>query len=176
MWTKIGIGFVTVLALFLGYASTRESKFHFERSGLINASPEKIYPYISQFKLGSEWSPFEKVDPNMKKTYLGNDGEVGSKLVFDGNSEAGSGTLEILTLIPNQSVDIKLIMTKPMHAENLIQYKLTPEGDVTRFTWSMSGDSGFMGKLISVFIDCETMLDKPFTDGINNLKTIVEGK
>lgn len=174
MLMKIGLGFLGVVAIFLGYVSTREGKFHFERSGVINASPEKIYPYLSQFKLGSQWSSFEKVDPEMKKSYLGEEGQVGSKLEFDGNSEAGSGTIEILKLVPNESVDLKLTMTKPMHAENFIQYKLTPEANGTRFTWSMHGDNGFMGKLISVFIDCETMLDKPFTDGIHNLKTIVE--
>ena len=95
---------------------------------------------------------------------------------FEGNSDAGSGKLEMLSIAPNQLVDIKLTMTKPIFAENLIQYKLTPEGQGTRFTWSMSGDGGFMTKLMTVFIDCEKMVGDQFNAGIANLKTIVEAQ
>lgn len=176
MSKKIGLGLLVVLVLFLGYVSTRQSKFYYERSGLINAPAEKIFPYLSNFKLGSQWSPYEKIDPNMKKTFTGNDGEVGSIMEFEGNSDAGSGKLEMLSIAPNQLVDIKLTMTKPIFAENLIQYKLTPEGPATRFTWSMSGDGGFMTKLMTVFIDCEKMVGDQFNAGIANLKTIVEAQ
>lgn len=170
MLAKIGLGVVAVLIGFLGYVSTREGKFRYERSGVINAAPEKIFPYLSDFKLGGQWSPFEQVDPNMKKTFSE------KTMEFEGNSDAGSGKLELLNVVPNQSVDIKLTMTKPMHAENLIQYKLTPEQDGTRFTWIMSGDGGFMGKLMNVFMDCEKMIGDQFVKGISNLKTVVEGE
>ena len=93
---------------------------------------------------------------------------------FEGNSDAGSGKLELLSLVPNQTVDIKLTMTKPFHAENLIQYSLTPEAQGTKFTWAMSGDGGFLGKLMTVVIDCEKMIGDQFNQGIANLKTVVE--
>ncbi|WPU66702.1 GyrI-like domain-containing protein [Peredibacter starrii] len=170
MLMKIGLGVVAVLIGFPGYVSTREGKFRYERSGVINATPEKNFPYLSDFKLGGEWSPFEQVDPNMKKTFTGN------VMEFEGNKDAGSGRLELLNTVPNQSVDIKLTMLKPFHAENLVQYKLTPEQNGTRFTWIMSGDGGFMGKLMNVFMDCEKMIGDQFLKGISNLKSVVEGK
>lgn len=176
MLIKIGLGIVGVLAVFLGYVTTREGTFHYERSGVINAPAEKIFPYISQFKLGETWSPYEKVDPNMKKTFTGTDGQVGSVMEFKGNKDAGAGKLELVNLVPNQSVDIKLTMIEPIFAENLVQYKLTPEGDGTRFTWSMSGDGGFVGKLISVFMDCENMVEEQFSAGIVNLKNVIENQ
>lgn len=173
MFIKIVVGFIVILAVFLGYVSTREGKFHYERSDYIQAPADKIFPYISNFKMGGLWNPFEKKDPNMKKTYTGTDGQVGSVLEFDGNREAGSGTLEMLKIVPNELVVMKLTMTKPMKAENIIEYKLTPDAGVTRFTWSMSGDGGFMGKLVNVFIDCEKMIAGPMLQGIADLKTVV---
>lgn len=170
----VGIIVLVLIVVFIGYVASRDGKFHYERSGVINASADKIFPYLSNFKLGGEWSPFEKVDPNMKKTFTGEDGAVGAKMEFEGNKDAGSGKLELLALIPNQSVDIKLTMIKPFPAENLVQYKLTPEDEGTRFTWIMSGDGGFMGKLMNVFIDCEKMIGDQFDVGINNLKTLIE--
>ncbi len=176
MAKRIFLGILLLLLVFLAFVSTRESKFHYERTGLINAPPEKIFPYISNFKMGGLWSPYEKIDPNMKKQFSGPDAQVGSVMQFDGNSEAGSGQLEILRIVPYAFVEIKLTMTKPMHAENIVQYKLTPEGSATRFTWSMSGDGGFFTKLISVFIDCEKMVGDQFNTGIANLKTVVEAQ
>ena len=176
MFKKALLGLVVALVLFLGFVATREGKFHYERSAVINAPVEKIYPYISNFKNGTQWNPYDMKDPNMKRTFTGNDGEVGSLMEFDGNAESGSGTLQILSLVPNNEVQIKLIMTKPMHAENLIIYKLTPEGEGTKFTWSMSGDGGFMGKLMNVLIDCEKMMTDEFEKGFVNLKAVVESK
>ncbi len=174
MVKKIGLSLLAVLILFLIYVSTRDGKFLYERSGVIEASAEKIFPYISNFKLGEQWSPYEKIDPNMKKTFKGPEGQVGSIMEFEGNKDAGSGQLEILNIVPNQLVEIRLTMTKPLYAQNLIQYKLTPENSGTRFSWSMSGDGGFMGKLISILIDCEKMVGDQFSAGIQNLKSVVE--
>ena len=176
MGKRIAIVVVVILVVFIGFVMSRPSHFNYERSGVINAPAEKIFPYISNFKLGGEWSPYEKVDPNMKKVYSGTDGQVGSVMEFDGNKEAGSGKLEILNIVPNQSVEIKLTMTKPFFAENIVHYKLSPEGEGTRFTWSMSGENGFLGKLIGVLIDCEKMVADQFVVGINNLKALVEAQ
>jgi uncharacterized protein YndB with AHSA1/START domain len=163
------------LVLFFGYVSTRSGHFRYERSGVINASPERIYPYISDFKKARAWNPYEQKDPNMKRTYSGVDGHVGSIVEFDGNRDAGSGKLEIVGLVPNQSVEIKLTMTSPMSAENLVHYRLTPEGAGTRFSWAMEGDGGFLNKLVSVFINCEKMVAGDFEKGVMQLKTVVEG-
>lgn len=176
MLLKIGLGLVAIIGLFLIYVSTREGTFRYERSGVIEAPPQVIFPYISDFHKGGLWSPYEKVDPNMKKTFGGTPGQVGSTMEFEGNSNAGSGRLEILSVTPNELVQIKLLMTKPFRAENLVEYRLTPDGTGTRFTWSMSGDGGFMTKLLTTAIDCEKMIAKQFTEGIQNLKALVEGQ
>ncbi len=164
------------LALFLGYVSTRNGEFHYVRSGLIHASAEQIFPYLVDFKKGSEWNPYDRRDPNTKRNFKGTVGEVGSIMEFDGNSDAGAGYLEVLKIIPNQQVDIKLVMTRPIAASNFITYSLTPEGDQTRFSWAMSGDGGFVSKLMNVFIDCEKMVAGDFEVGIKTLKELIENQ
>ena len=168
------LGLMGIVSLLAAYVATREGKFNYEKSIVINAPAEKIYPYISNFKNGSAWNSFDQKDPNTKRTFTGTDGAVGAKMDFKGNTEAGSGYLEMLSLTPNSEAQMKLIMTKPIHAENLIIYKLTPEGEGTRFTWSMSGDGGFLGKLINIFIDCEKMITDEFDKSFQNLKAVVE--
>lgn len=174
MLIKIGIGLVVVIGFFLVYVSTREAKFHYESGQVIQAEPEKIFPYLQDFKKGAEWSPYEKADPQMKKAYSGAAEGEGSVLEFEGTGQSGSGKLEILKVIPNELVEIKLTMLTPIHAENLVQYKLVREGSGTKLTWSMSGEGGFFSKLMTVFIDCEKMMTDQFNLGLNNLKALVE--
>jgi uncharacterized protein YndB with AHSA1/START domain len=176
MFKFVALGILGALVLFCAYISTREGKFRYERSGVINAPPEKIFPYLVDFKKGGEWSPYEKVDPNMKKTYSGPEQQVGSVMEFDGNRDAGSGKLEILKIVPNESVEIRLTMIKPFQGENVVVYKLTPQADGTLFTWTMSGEGGFVSKLLNFFVDCEKMVADQFTVGINNLKQVVESQ
>lgn len=176
MAKKIVLGIVAVLVVFFGYVSTREGKFNYERNGVIGAPADKIFPYLSDFSKGGEWSPYEKIDPNMKKTITGTPAQVGHAMDFEGNSDAGSGRLEILKVVPNELVEIKLTMIKPLYAENIVTYKLSPEAEGTRFSWSMAGDGGFMTKLITVFIDCEKMIAGQFEVGIANLKALIEAQ
>jgi hypothetical protein len=112
----------------------------------------------------------------MKKNFIGSGNEVGSAMEFEGNSDAGSGKLEMLKIVPNQAVDIKLTMLKPFHAENLVQYSLSTEDEGTRFTWVMSGNGRFLGKLMTTLIDCEKMVGDQFSQGIFNLKTLIESQ
>lgn len=175
MLVKIVAGFFVLVVLFLGYVATRPGQFSYERSGVIHASPERIFPFISQFKLGTQWSPYEKADPQMKHVYGGTDGTVGASEDFE-SDKSGSGRLEILNLVPNERVEIRLTMTKPFRAENFVVYKLTPERDGTRFSWSMSGDGGFVGKLVRTVIDCEKIVAGQFGEGIANLKALVESQ
>ncbi|MDG0815155.1 SRPBCC family protein [Bdellovibrio svalbardensis] len=170
----IGLVVLALVVIFVIFISTRPSSFKYERSDLINASADKIFPYLINFKLAGQWSPYEQMDPKMKKNYGSVDGQVGSWMSFDGNKDAGTGNLEILQIVPNESVQIKLQMLKPFEANNLVEYKLTPEGSGTRFTWTMSGQNQFLGKMITVFIDCDKMLGDQFLKGISNLKNIVE--
>lgn len=167
------LGILAIVIVFVGFIATRPAHFSFTESTLIKATPEKIYPYISQLKLGGQWLPYEKRDPSQKQAFSGNDGAPGSKMVFDGK-QSGTGSVEILSLVPNQEVKIQLLMNRPMKADNLITYKLEPVGAETRFTWSMEGENGYLGKLFSFIMSCTGMMTKDMNEGFDNLRKIVE--
>ena len=120
MIIKLVLSTFFLLAIFLLYVSTKDGHFSYQRSGLINSTPEVIFPYISNFKLGTQWNSYDQKDPNTKRNFIGNDGTVGSIMEFNGNNDIGAGKLEILKIEPNHKVEIRLIMTKPLNANNLI--------------------------------------------------------
>ena len=71
MLLYILIGLAIIIALIPIIASTKPNTVRYERSTVINASPEKILPHISDFHKWAAWSPWEKKDPGMKRDYSG---------------------------------------------------------------------------------------------------------
>jgi hypothetical protein len=174
MVKKAFVGVVTVLVVFFGYVLTRPTHFNYAGSATFQAKPDKIFPYLVNFKKGVEWVPYMKKDPNIKIGFGGTDGEVGSTMTFDANAEVGTGQLEVIKAVPNESVDLKLTMTKPFQGESFVHYTLEDDNGATKFTWSLEGENGFFGKLISVFIDMEKMMAGDFQKGFENLRPLVE--
>ena len=60
-----------LLAAILGYAATKPGAFRVQRAKSIQAPPEKIFELINDFHRWASWSPYEKLDPAMKKAFTG---------------------------------------------------------------------------------------------------------
>lgn len=157
------------------FAATKPDSFRYERSITINASAKKIFPYVNDYKLGQQWSPWEKMDPDMKRSFDGPESGKGAKYAWEGDHNIGKGNMEITESVPNKKVVSRLEFEEPMPGVNTAEFTLEPvkEGG-TKVTWAMYGPNPFMGKLVSVFIDCEKMVTDQFEIGLKNLKTIVE--
>lgn len=159
------------------YAATKPDTFHYERSVTINASAAKIFPYVNNYKLSQQWSPWEKMDPDMKRSFTGPESGTGAKYAWEGDQNIGSGNMEITESVAPSKVVSRLEFVKPMAAVNTAEFTLEPvEAGGTKVTWSMHGDNTFAGKLVSVFIDCEAMVTEQFEKGLGDLKTLVEAK
>ncbi|MEB3286639.1 MAG: SRPBCC family protein [Vampirovibrionales bacterium] len=163
-----------VIAGILAFATTKPDTFRVERSIIINAPSEKIYPLISNFHQWQIWSPYEKMDPNMKRAFEGPESGKGAVYSWNGAGKVGQGRMEILETQPASKVIIKLHFVKPFEATNTTEFTIIPEGKQTKVTWAMSGIQPFMGKVISVFFNLDPMIGKDFEDGLQNLKKAVE--
>jgi uncharacterized protein YndB with AHSA1/START domain len=174
MVKKIAIVIVVLVVALLVYAATKPDTFRVERTAMIKAPPETIFPYLSDFRKGEAWSPYEKKDPAMKRTHSGADSGKGSVYEFAGNKEVGTGRLEIIESVPLSRVVITLDMRKPFEGHNTIEYTLEPRGDSTNFMWAIHGPVPYLAKVMSVFFSMDKMIGRDFEAGIANLKTVVE--
>lgn len=101
MLTTILIILVVIIAAVLIYAATRPNHFVVTRSASIKAPAETIFPLINDFRRWPEWSPFEKLDPQMQRTLSGTDSGKGAAYAWEGNSKAGKGRMEITNSVPS---------------------------------------------------------------------------
>ena len=84
-----------LLAAILVFAATKPGAFRVERARSIQAPPERIFDLINDFHRWGLWSPWEKLDPAMKRTFAGAESGKGAVYEWAGNSKAGQGRMEI---------------------------------------------------------------------------------
>lgn len=181
MLKVISLVVVVGIALLLIYAAAQPDTFRVERSLRMNAAPDKIFSMIDDLRRFNRWNPFEKKDPQIKGQYADRTVGPGAAYTWEG-SKAGSGRMEIVGILPDQRVTMKLDFVKPFEAHNLVDFTLTPETEagsdksVTRVTWTISGPLPYISKLMSVFFSMDRMIGRDFEDGLNNLKTLAEAR
>jgi hypothetical protein len=175
MFIIVVLGIVIILvAAVLILALTKPDSFSVQRATTIKASPEKILPLIEDFHSWALWSPWETVDPKMKKTYSGATTGKGAVYEWEGNMAVGKGRMEITEVIPNSGVTIKLDFEKPMEGHNIAKFSLAASGDNTTVTWTMHGPANLMSKVMQVFASMDKMVGTQFGKGLSNLKAVAE--
>ncbi|MBX3442101.1 MAG: SRPBCC family protein [Planctomyces sp.] len=170
----IGGIFVVLTAVVLVLAARKPHVFRMQRSITIQAPPERIYESLEDFRNWGAWSPYEKLDPNMQRTYGGAERGVGATYAWSGDSNAGEGRMEIMDATPPNRLALSLDFTRPMEASNVVVFTLEPTDSGTQVTWSMEGPNPFLGRIIHVLIDVEGMVGEQFDEGLANLKRVAE--
>ncbi len=170
----IAIVVVVLLGALLGVAATKPDTFRVQRTTSIKAPPDKIFALINDLHSWSTWSPYEKRDPAMKRTHRGAASGKGAVYEWDGNRNVGKGRMEITATLPPSKVVIKLDFLKPFEGHNVAEFTLEPKGDSTNVTWAMYGPSPYLSKVMSIFINMDSMIGKDFEAGLANLKAATE--
>ena len=169
----IGIVVAVFVAGVLILAATRPDTFRVERSANIKAPPDKVFAFINDFDRWGAWSPWEKKDPAMKRSFGATSGK-GATYAWEGNNEVGQGRMEIADSVPPSRVAIKLDFVKPFEAHNDVVFTLEPKGDATNVRWTMQGQTPYFAKIVHLFLDVDKMVGKDFEAGLANLKAAAE--
>jgi carbon monoxide dehydrogenase subunit G len=174
MFLTIAIVLVAIVAALLVFAATRPDTFRVERSATIAAPAARIFPHLDDFHRWGAWSPWEKLDPALKRTFSGAESGAGAVYAWEGNSKVGQGRMEILESDAPSRLRIQLDFIKPFEAHNTTVFALAPEGDATRVTWVMDGRHNLVSKLMGVFMNMDRMVGNDFERGLANLKAVAE--
>ena len=174
MLKTIAIVVVVLIAGVLAFAATKPDTFRVQRSASIKAPPEKIFAVLNDFKQWGAWSPWEKKDPAMKRTFGAATAGKGAHYAWEGNKDVGTGSMTIAESVPSTKLAINLDFLKPIEAHNIAEFTLTAQGDTTNVTWAMHGPANFMTKVIHVFMNMDKMVGPDFEAGLANLKAVAE--
>jgi len=165
---------VVVVAAILIFAATKPSIIRIERSIVIQAPAEKIFPLIDDFHNWSQWAPQDKEDPTTKRTYSGTASGAGAVAEWTSTDQAGRGRMSITESVAPERVVIEVHFVKPFAVHNVNQFRLEPEGGSTRVIWTMQGPNLYVMKVMSVFVNMDRMMGRHFESGLRNLKAAAE--
>ena len=161
----IAIGAGILIAALLGLAATKPDTFRVQRTKSIQAPPEKLFALVNDFRRWGSWSPYEKLDPAMKRTHSGAANGKGAVYEWAGNGKAGQGRMEVVDTSPPSKVTIKL---------DFFKLTLDAKGGSTNVTWAVHGPQPYFAKVMTIFVRMDSLLGKEFEAGLANMKSIAE--
>jgi hypothetical protein len=174
MLIKILIVLAVIVAVVLVIAAFKPPGFRVVRSAAMAAPPAAVFAQVNDFHRWLAWSPWEKMDPALKRTYDGAPAGVGAGYAWDGNRDVGNGRMTITESRPAELIRIKLEFYKPMAGVCAGEFTFKPEGGRTVVTWSMAGTSNYLSRIVCLFMSMDKMVGGQFEKGLADIKLIVE--
>ena len=149
------------------------SHFEIVRATTVRVEPSRVHALVNDFHEWTAWSPWEDLDPALRRTYSGPDSGVGAHYAWVGNRKAGAGSMEITSSTP-EAIGIRLAFLKPFKNTNDVTFTLVPSGAGTEVTWRMAGEQKGINAVFARFVDLDKVVGKDFDKGLSRLKALAE--
>lgn len=163
------VGLIVIVAM-------RPADFRIARQLQLAVPPAAVFPHVNDLTRWRAWSPWEEIDPDLKRTYEGPSAGEGASYAWVGNPKVGEGRMTITDSRPSDLVRLRLEFVKPFEATNTAEFTFEPSGGQTVVTWSMLGRHNFMAKAFGLMMDMDKLIGKDFEKGLAKLKALVEAK
>ncbi len=170
---RILLTLVSLIVVLLLISFLLPKKQHVERSIEISTSAEKIYPYLADPKLFGQWSPWSKIDPNMKIEYMGPQSGKGAGMKWQSDDpNVGNGSWVIMEAVENKSLDVEMDFGDQGGATSF--FRLQPSGIKTQVTWGFDTDAGYNPMMRWFGLLMDKMVGSEYAKGLETLKGILE--
>jgi uncharacterized protein YndB with AHSA1/START domain len=150
---------------------TGKAEFEVKRETTVAASRVAVYRLLVDFHEWRKWSPWEDLDPDLRRTYSGPDAGAGAVYEWSGNRKAGAGRMEITDAVEPSKVQIALQFLKPFKSSSTTTFELVERDGDTHVTWRMVGPKTLMTRVMGVFMSMDKMVGKDFEKGLARLSS-----
>jgi len=162
-----------LIAALLVLVAVQPTDFKVSRSLPISAPASVLFEQVADLHRWSAWSPWDRLEPDVQKTFEGPSAGVGASYTWIGN-KTGAGRMTTIESRPGELLRFDLHFDKPFKADNIAEFSFVPQGNQTIVTWSMTGKNNFAAKAFSLLMDCDKIVGTEFEKGLQNLKVVVE--
>jgi len=174
MIIKIVVAFIIAVAILAGMITLQSETYTVSRSIVVAAPASVVFAQINDFHNWAKWSPWEKLDPSMTRSYEGATAGTGAVYRWSGNSKAGEGIMRITESRPGDRIAVQLAFSRPYASSSDVTFTLHPDGKNSGVTWSMVGKNNFALKAVSFFSSMDRLLGPDFERGLADLKIVAE--
>lgn len=173
---KILVALILILAVVLIAAYFMPKEYAVTKEITINKPVDSVFNYVRYLKNQNEFSVWANIDPKMKSTYKGTDGEVGSISAWESDvKDVGVGEQEITKITEGKRIDFALRFKKPME-DNAVGFMSTEtvSGNKTKVKWGISGVMPYPMNLMLPMMKMDQMIGNDLQKGLDNLKVKME--
>lgn len=170
------IGILAVVAIALIAAIFVNGNLKAVKEVTINKPKQEVYDYVVLLKNQDNFSKWAKLDPSMKKEYKGTDGTVGFTSAWDSeNGDVGKGEQTIKAINPGKQIDYDLHFIKPFESRaNCYMSFEAIDSNKTKVAWGFESKVSYPFNLMCLFTNMNEAIGNDFSEGLNNLKGILE--
>jgi len=165
---------VLLVLLYFGLAALaaviilQPDRFVVTRSRTIAAPQRTLFGLVNDLRRFESWSPWADFDPSASKSFEGPPAGEGATMAWSGDKRIGKIT--IVSSKPDESVEIKLDMQKPVAAQNDVHFLITPEGQGSKVEWTMLGRRGLVAKAMNLLLRYDDKIGAQFEKGLARLE------
>jgi carbon monoxide dehydrogenase subunit G len=146
------------------------AKARVERSAVVAATPEAVFPLVNSSEGFNRFNPFRDRDPNLKITYSGPKAGRGASFAWAGKEGSGVQTISSTEDVRQVVMQLDLgTMGRPVQT-----FALEPVAGGIKVTWSLDADFGVnpVARVFGKFMDGK--LGLVYEKGLQNLSRTVE--
>ncbi len=137
------------------------------------ADPALVHRLVSDLREWQTWSPWEGLDPEVRRTYSGAPAGVGAHYAWSGNRRAGQGSMEVVGATPDRVV-VALAFRRPFRSTSEVTFELVPAGARTEVTWVMTGEQRGLAAVFGRLVSMDRLVGQDFERGLARLKAVAE--
>ncbi len=176
MIVNMFLGLAVVIVVFVIVVALHPSDFRITRTANVSTPAAVVFALVNDLHEWEAWSPWEKMDPALKKSFEGPSAGTGASYSWTGNKKVGAGRMTIMESHPDELIRIKLEFLKPFKAAHTAEFSFKSKGNQTAVTWNMFGKNNFMGKAMHLFMNMDKMVGGQFEKGLAQMKSVVEAE
>lgn len=171
----VSFAILGVVALVLLAGLMVKKEYTVERSATVMAPKDTVVKALRSFNTFLKWSPWAEYDPKATVTMEGVDGAIGSKYLWKGNDQVGSGSME-LSLATDNRVENILVFKEPFESTALAYYNIESLDSAScKVTWGLNGSNPYpMNAILPLFMDMDKMIGADYEKGLAKFKTVFE--
>lgn len=172
----LGILAIVVLALIVGLFMPKD--YAVEREITINKPIDSVFNYVRYLKNQNDFSVWANIDPKMKSSFEGIDGNVGAISAWESEvKEVGIGEQEITKITEGKRIDFELRFKEPMN-DTAMGFMSTEvvSANQTKVKWGINGTIPYPINIMLPFMKMDEMIGKDLQQGLDNLKIKMENK
>lgn len=163
------LGIFVLIGLFLPSSTT------VERSRLVSAPAEAIFPHINNLRAFREWSPWSDIDPATRWTFDGPEEGVGARMTWEStHREVGTGSMRISRSEAPSQVETELEFDG--QGGGIASFHLQPQTEGTLVLWRFHSEFGWNlpGRYFGLMMD--NILGPFYERGLRSLEETVTGE